>query len=241
MTFFDPRGPTFFELARQALSSTTEGYDKLAPKFDYTPFRTPDEILAPIAEAIGPPQSIESALDVCCGTGAIMATIRSRCRSAITGIDLSQGMLDVAAKKLADAPGDAEIHLEQENVFQIDYDEEFDVVVTSGSFGHILEHQQDRFADRVRAALRPGGRFIFVTAPMPSVTSIRWWASRTFNGLMHLRNALVTPPFIMFYLTFTVERAREVLTRHGFTLDVQKPYADTKYPALRLVVATRRE
>ena len=42
---FHPKGPSFFELVEQALSSTERGYDLLAPKFDYTPFRTPDEIL----------------------------------------------------------------------------------------------------------------------------------------------------------------------------------------------------
>ena len=39
---FHAKGPTFWELAVQALSSTEHGYDLLAPKFDYTPFRTPD-------------------------------------------------------------------------------------------------------------------------------------------------------------------------------------------------------
>jgi hypothetical protein len=42
---FHPQGPTFFELARQALSSTERGYDLLAEKFDYTPFRTDDIFL----------------------------------------------------------------------------------------------------------------------------------------------------------------------------------------------------
>lgn len=239
-SMFDPRGPTFLELAKQALSSTTRGYDLLAPKFDYTPFRTPDEVLASIAEAIGPPGAIERALDVCCGTGAIMEAIRDRCTESVTGIDLSQGMLDEAADKLRDAPGDAKIRLEQGDVFEMDYEGAFDVVATSGSLGHILQHRQDRFVGRIRAALKPGGRFIFPTAPMPSKTSPRWWLSRAFNGLMHVRNALIEPPFIMFYLTFTVERAEEVLTRHDFDVDVRDPYADTDYSSLRLVVATRR-
>ena len=42
---FRPGGPTFVELARQALSSVERGYDLLAPKFDLTPFRTHDELL----------------------------------------------------------------------------------------------------------------------------------------------------------------------------------------------------
>jgi hypothetical protein len=45
------------ELARQALSSVEGGYDLLAPKFDHTPFRTPDGVLA---FPVGGPQPITS-------------------------------------------------------------------------------------------------------------------------------------------------------------------------------------
>ena len=55
---FHEKGPTLLELARQALSSTEHGYDLLAPKFDYTPFRTPDAILDAVAPHIGPPRSV---------------------------------------------------------------------------------------------------------------------------------------------------------------------------------------
>ena len=70
MCMFRPGGPTVFELARQALSSVERGYDLLAPKFDLTPFRTHDELLEAVAPLIGPPRSIDRALDLCCGTGA---------------------------------------------------------------------------------------------------------------------------------------------------------------------------
>lgn len=42
---FTKQGPTVRELAVQALSSTERGYDLLAPKFDHTPYRTPDRVL----------------------------------------------------------------------------------------------------------------------------------------------------------------------------------------------------
>ena len=238
---FDPRGPSLVELAKQALSSTTKGYDLLAPKFEYTPFRTPDEVLEPLAEAIGPAKSIDRALDVCCGTGAAMRVLRPLCREYVTGIDLSRGMLEEAEKLLEDGPGDAEVRLECVDTFEMDYDEEFDVVTTCGSLGHILEHQQDLFAHRVWSALRPGGRFVFPTSEMPPVASRRWLVSRTFNAVMHLRNAVIKPPFIMFYLTFTEERAREVLGRKGFEIEVQRPYEGSDFSALRLMVATKPE
>ncbi len=236
---FDPRGPSLMEMARQALSSTDRGYDLLAPKFEYSPFRTPDEVLKPAMEAVGGRRSIDRALDMCCGNGVVARQLRSKCRRSVTGIDRSRGMIDEASTYLQGAPGSAKIHLRCGDVLEMDYRQRFDVATTFGSFGHILKPQQDRFARRVYRALKPGGRFIFVTSPMPSILSPRRWAYRVFNGLMHLRNAVLKPPFIMFYLTFTLERAREVLRRHGFELEVRRPYRDTIYPWLRLVIAHR--
>src|SRR5437764_11057418 len=104
---FHPRGPTCLELAAQALSSTRKGYDLLAPKFDYTPFRTPDAILAAVAAQLRPLGPFGSGLDVCCGTGAGMRLLRPLCRERVVGIDVSQGMLKVCRQRLVDAPGTA--------------------------------------------------------------------------------------------------------------------------------------
>lgn len=218
---FHPDGPSLMELAHQALSSTTRGYDLLAPKFDYTPFRTPDVLLAAIAEACG---EVDSVLDVCCGTGAAMRMLRPLCRERVVGIDLSEGMLEEAERRLARSPGTAAFELVQQDTMTMSFEQEFDVVTCCGAFGHILEPDQDRFAKRVHAALKPGGRFIFLTAPMPSRLERSWWMARGFNAAMHVRNALLKPPFVMFYLTFTLERASEVLWRHGFQLEVDRPF-----------------
>src|SRR5262245_30289642 len=108
---FHPQGPTFWELAVQAMSSTERGYDLLAPKFDYTPFRTPDVILEPIATHLASTGPVANALDICCGTGAAMRVLRPLCTERVTGIDVSAGMLAEARRRLADAPGTAAIQL----------------------------------------------------------------------------------------------------------------------------------
>src|SRR5512140_1300104 len=102
---FHPKGPTLLELTRQALASTEQGYDLLAPKFDYTPFRTPDPIIDAMLRCIGGPRSIDSALDVCCGTGAVLRALRPLCRERVAGIDFSQGMLDEAGRRASSAAG----------------------------------------------------------------------------------------------------------------------------------------
>ena len=49
---FSPEGPSLRELAAQAMSSVERGYDLLAPKFDHTPFRTPDSVLTAVSSAL---------------------------------------------------------------------------------------------------------------------------------------------------------------------------------------------
>lgn len=238
VSMFHPDGPTFFELAQQALSGTTRGYDLLAEKFEYTPFRTPDELLGPMTEAAAR-EPIHRALDCCCGNGAIARALRPIVTDEIVGIDLSEGMLEAARRLGEDAPGEASLRFEQMNAFEMQLDAPFDLIATSGAFGHILEHQQDRFLDQVYANLVPGGRFMFVTAQMPRPTQPGWWLAHAFNAAMHVRNAIVDPPFIMFYLTFTLERALDKLLEHGFEVSVEAPYRATPLRAMRLVIARR--
>lgn len=236
---FHPDGPSLLELTRQALSGTTRGYDLLASKFEYTPFRTPDDLLAPLTGALGGHGALSRALDMCCGTGAGVRALRPLCRDEVVGIDLSQGMLDTA-RRLCDAEPGAPVTLLQGDAITHKFDAPFDAITCFGAFGHILEPQQDDFAEAVRAALVPGGRFVFITHLMPPIGSARWALARGFNATMHVRNAILKPPFIMFYLTFTLERAVEVLSRHGFTFDVRAPWHSAPWQHARLVIATRR-
>jgi ubiquinone/menaquinone biosynthesis C-methylase UbiE len=235
---FHPEGPTLLELARQAFSSTERGYDLLAPKFDRTPFRTPDELLAPLARAVGGERSIDAALDVCCGTGAMMRWLRPLCRTRVVGVDFSAGMLDVARTEVAAAPGSATIELVRADAFELPFDSEFDVVTTVGALGHVQRKDEDRFVGGVARALRVGGRFVFVTAEMPSVASPAWWLARGFNAAMHVRNALLRPPFHMYYLTFLWPDVKPLLERHGF--DVATRPLDTRFGSFVIVIATKR-
>src|SRR5260370_10275155 len=121
-----PHGASVSELAVQPLSSTQKGYALLAPKFDYTPFRTPDEILEAVAAQLAPFGPFGSGLDVCCGTGAGMHLLRPLCRERVVGIDASQGMLEVCRQRLADAPGSAALELVRGDALALPFAAEFD-------------------------------------------------------------------------------------------------------------------
>ena len=236
---FHPRGPTFRELAKQALSSTERGYDLLAPKFDYTPFRTPDSLLELVAPLIGEPKSIDSALDLCCGTGAGMKMLRPLCRDRVVGVDFSRGMLQVARETAAAADGEAELEFMHGDVLNSPFTDEFDVAVCFGALGHILPRDESKFIEQIAKALRPGGRFVFITARRPSRLSLVYWMARGFNAAMHVRNAFIRPPFIMYYLTFLLPRAAELLEEHGFRVAVHDNVFPRPFQQACVVVATK--
>jgi ubiquinone/menaquinone biosynthesis C-methylase UbiE len=236
---FHPRGPTVRELLVQGFSSIERGYDLLAPKFDYTPFRTPDAVLEQLAARLARRGPVESALDVCCGTGAVMQHLRPLVLERLVGVDLSWGMLGKAEQNLARVPGSARVELVQGDALALPFEEEFELVTCFGAFGHILEKDEPRFVAQVARALRPGGRFVFVTYDMPSRLEPAYWAARGFNAAMRVRNALWRSTFVMYYLTFLLPRARQVLEEAGLSVEAQHGVFGAPFERLVLVTATR--
>jgi ubiquinone/menaquinone biosynthesis C-methylase UbiE len=236
---FHSKGPSFFELAHQCLSSTEHGYDLLASKFDHTLYRTSDTILRVVQEYLKQFSPIGEALDICCGTGAAMQMLRPICRGRVAGIDFSRGMLEVARRNTASAKGGAELEFIQGNVFNMPFDAEFDLAVCLSALGHILERNEIRFLEQVTYILKPGGRFVFVTSYKPPVWSKRFWYSHTFNAAMRVRNFLIHPQFIMYYLTLLLPQVKTLLENQGFEVEIKKAF-EGELSHLYLVIATYR-
>lgn len=241
---FSSQGPTLRELAVQALSSVERGYDLLAPKFDHTPFRTPEAVVDAVGDALAELGPFDDGLDVCCGTGAGVTALRRVCRRRVVGLDFSAGML---AQARAAFPGPA-----RPRVWWVRADAlampfrgggVFDVATSFGAFGHFLPRQRPALFSQVHAALRPGGVFAFPVAAPPRVGSRAYWLMWGFDVAMRVRNALWRPRFVMYYRTFRLADVVEELTAAGFTVAVP-PLATLGdrpdgSPRCRLVVARR--
>ncbi|GAA4931770.1 class I SAM-dependent methyltransferase [Streptomyces coeruleoprunus] len=240
---FTPDGPTFRELAVQALSSIEHGYDLLAPKFDRTPFRTPGPVLDAVADALRPLGPFGAGLDVCCGTGAGTDVLRGLCRDRVTGVDFSTGMLERARAAHRPEPGMVDAEWLRADVRALPFREEFDLAVSFGAFGHFLPRERPLLFARVHAALRPGGRFAFPVAAPPRTGSPAYWALWGFDAAMRVRNALWRPPFVMYYRTFPLSGVLADLGRAGFTVELTPLDALGRRPdgapRCRLVLARR--
>ncbi|WP_225833546.1 class I SAM-dependent methyltransferase [Streptomyces sp. NK08204] len=242
---FSPEGPTLRELAVQALSSVEHGYDLLAPKFDRTPFRTPESLLQSVAKALAPLGPFEDGLDLCCGTGAGAEVLTAVCRRSVTGVDFSAGMLDAARRRFAGAgrtgsggPGVAWV---RGDARALPFTAAFDVVVSFGAFGHFLPRELPGLFAQVRSVLRPGGCFAFPVLAPPRPTRPAYWMLLGFDAVMRVRNAVWRPPFVMYYRTFRLSDVLRELVRAGFTVDLRAlPEFGRRRdgsPRVRLVVA----
>uniref|UniRef100_A0AAU2VDR3 Class I SAM-dependent methyltransferase n=1 Tax=Streptomyces sp. NBC_00003 TaxID=2903608 RepID=A0AAU2VDR3_9ACTN len=234
---FAPQGPALRELAVQALSSVEHGYDLLAPKFDHTPFRTPEAILASVAGVLDGLGPFDRGLDLCCGTGAGLDVLGKVCREGVTGVDISAGMLAVAARAHPEAA------LVRADARALPLRAGFDLAVSFGAFGHFLPKERPNLFAQTYAALRPGGRFAFpVVAPFRP-GSPGHLTLLGFDTAMRVRNALWRPPFVMYYRGFRLSDVRQELAAAGFGVEL---YALEELgrrrdgsPRARLVVATK--
>ncbi|MFE9836633.1 class I SAM-dependent methyltransferase [Streptomyces sp. NPDC005551] len=244
---FTPEGPTLRELAVQALSSVEHGYDLLAPKFDHTPFRTPDAILDAVARALGRFKPFGHGLDLCCGTGAGLSVLGELCGRSVTGVDLSAGMLAVARERHPGPTrtGAPRVSWVRGDARALPFGPAFDLVVSFGAFGHFLPRELPGLFRGVHAVLRPGGRFAFpVAAPAPP-SSPWYWALLGFDAAMRVRNAVRRPPFVMYYRAFRLGDVRRELERAGFAVELHAlPEFGRRRdgsPRCRMVVATRTD
>ncbi|MCE7873263.1 class I SAM-dependent methyltransferase [bacterium CPR1] len=205
---FHPDGPSLLELLRQALSSTEHGYDLLAPKFEKTPFCTPASLLEAAHELL--PRG-QSGLDLCCGTGAGLGLLRELGCQRLVGVDFSRGMLEQARRACPDA------ELVQGDALDARYESEFDLVTFFGALGHILPEDLPALVDVVDRALRPGGSFVFFVLPRTGIRNLAYLAACfLFDLVMRVRNLLLKPQFIMYYLASSRCWFYQLLRERGF-------------------------
>lgn len=221
---FSPQGPSLRELCVQALSSVEHGYDLLAPKFDHTPFRTPQNVLDATTRVLSGLGPFRDGLDICCGTGAGMRVLRPVCPGRITGADFSVGMLAQARAAHPDATW------VRADARALPFTAGFDLAVSFGALGHFLPAERPALFAEAYRVLRPGGLFAFAIGTPPPATSIAHWALLGFDVAMRVRNAVWRPPFVMYYRTTPQVALRDDLAAAGFTVEAVPLSELGRYP-----------
>jgi len=103
-------------------------------------------------------------LDLGCGAGRHLLALHRRGFTDLTGIDLSQDLLDAAASRLQEA-GAQGVDLLRSDMRAISFEVHFATIISMfTSFGYFESSAEDaKMLAAVHAALRPGGAFLLDT------------------------------------------------------------------------------
>ncbi len=128
-------------------------------------------------------------LDVACGTGDFAIALAKAGVERVTGVDISQGMLDVGIDKVEALGLNIEMHVDDCEHLSI-ADDTFDAV--SVAFGvRNFEHLQQGLNEMQRV-LRPGGLVCIVELSVPSNRLLLWGYKLYFLHILPLIGRLVS-------------------------------------------------
>ena len=117
-----------------------------------------DEFYCAIAELCVPPNPEFRLLDLGCGTGLELELLfENYPNMRVTGIDLSQLMLDKLEQKFPDKT----LELIAGSYFELDLDCDYDIVLSTYSLHHFSEAEKLELYRRIVNALKPSGFFLF--------------------------------------------------------------------------------
>src|SRR5262245_25527961 len=120
-----------------------------------------------------------SALDLACGEGYYTRELRHRGAAKVVGVDLSEGMIQLAREEEARNPLGIEYVVGDAR--RLDGAESFDLVVTAYLLNHASTKEElAEMCVAVARALRPGGRFVTVNNN-PDQAPEHFGASRPFG------------------------------------------------------------
>jgi ubiquinone/menaquinone biosynthesis C-methylase UbiE len=164
----------------------TTNYDPIAEQYKLSkqqPWRTHIEAFS-LLQLIGNPAGL-SVLDVACGEGFYTRLIRQQGAAKVTGVDLSQGMIDLARRQetlhqqgIEYVVGDAK---------NLELPAPYDLVVAA----YLLNYAQNRLelaamVQGIAQCLKPGGRFVTVNSSpaleFPTAPSYRQYGFETTVG-----------------------------------------------------------
>ena len=170
------------------------------------------------------PFAPKTVLDIATGTGdfAILAAQMLQ-PSRLVGVDISQRMMDIGQKKVAEAELQGIISFEKEDCLSLSFaDETFDAV--TAAFGIRNFQDLDRGLTEMCRVLRKGGHLSIVELTAPISAPMRWLFKVYSHTFLPLYGRLISKEKEAYrYLTATIEafpqgdRMVDILRKAGFS------------------------
>ena len=170
------------------------------------------------------PFAPKTVLDIATGTGdfAILAAQMLQ-PSRLVGVDISQRMMDIGQKKVAEAELQGIISFEKEDCLSLSFaDETFDAI--TAAFGIRNFQDLDRGLTEMCRVLRKGGHLSIVELTAPISAPMRWLFKVYSHTFLPLYGRLISKDKEAYrYLTATIEafpqgdRMVDILRKAGFS------------------------
>lgn len=131
-------------------------------------------------------------LDIATGTGDLAIALAKACPQArVTGLDLSEGMVSIGRRKVADARLDNRVSLQTGDALAMPFDDaSFDVITVA--FGvRNFEHLADGYTEMLRV-LRPGGLLCVLELTPPASPLIKPLYSIYTRGVIPLLGRILS-------------------------------------------------
>ena len=130
----------------------------------------------------------QSVLDLACGEGFHTRFIRRNGASEVVGVDISQGMVDLARQQEAREP--LGIEYVRADAAEIELGRKFDLVMAAYLLNYAHDEAElDRMARAITRHLKPGGRFVTVNNN-PLHERQDFYASRKYGFVKHAASPL---------------------------------------------------
>ena len=181
-------------------ASFGEDYLALYPHRDFEEARAD---VAAILALIDPPR-LDPLLDLCCGAGRHLRALREAGFSSLTGMDLSQTLLDVAQRHIASQTG---IRLLRADMRRIPFDQAFATILSLfTSFGYFDDDDNQLVLDSVYRALRPGGVFLLDTMHRAStIANLSPHSEQSIDGDRVIITRSITPDRLRIEKTIRIQ------------------------------------
>lgn len=218
---------------RHKASQVEEMFDNIAPAYDFMNRAMTlgiDRNWRKLAVEVAAKCKPEKILDVATGTGDLaIALAQAIPQAEVTGIDLSEGMIEVGRRKIKTSGLDNRITLETADCLCLPFeDNSFDVITVA--FGVRNFEHLDRGYSEMRRVLRPGGKLLVLELSTPTSKIIKPLYKIYTRGVIPIVGRLVSSDSSAYsYLPASIaavpqgEQMTSLMTEAGFSTATFRP------------------
>ena len=123
----------------------------------------PSETFARVTHLLRQMGPFEQVLELACGTG-IWTKFLLQIGRAITAIDAAPEVIEIAQRKVGNAP----VHFQCADLFQWEPVQEYDLVFFGFWLSHVPPERLSPFLERISRAVRPGGYVVIIDQYAPT-------------------------------------------------------------------------